>query len=524
MESPIKYPIGIQTFEEIRSDDYVYVDKTKLVYDLVTKGKFYFLSRPRRFGKSLLVSTLDAYFQGRRDLFQGLAIDSLEKEWTQYPVFHLDLSSDSYINPEVLVAFLEDEVSKWEKVYGASASEKTVARRFGGVIERAFEQTGKKVVILVDEYDAPLVNVIHKPELLEANRETLSGFYKNLKSCDQYIKFAFLTGVTKFGNLSIFSALNNLQDISLWEEYQDICGITEDELHNYFDDGVAQMAEKHRISKDECYDRLKTMYDGYRFCEDGKSIYNPFSVFNALASMRFGSYWFQSGTPTALLLALRDTRAELTAIPGKRVSEDQLVNVNSYHDDLTALLYQSGYLTIKGVTATGAIVVDFPNNEVRTGFIKQLVPLYTSIKPDDTSTRADDLRQALFDGDTQTFVEEMRAMIAGIKYEFFEETEQAFQFIFYVTCVLIGGKDLRTDAEKRTNRGRMDMAIETPDWVYVIEFKINQSPEVALQQIHDKHYIDPWATDARGKILLGVNFSTEERNIPEVDGWKEERN
>jgi len=524
MESPIKYPIGIQTFENIRVDDYVYVDKTKLVYDLVTKGKFYFLSRPRRFGKSLLVSTLDAYFQGRRDLFQGLAIDGLEKEWTQYPVFHLDLSSDSYINPDVLVAFLEDEVSKWEKVYGASATEKTVARRFGGVIERAFEQTGKKVVILVDEYDAPLVNVIHKPELLEANRETLSGFYKNLKSCDQYIKFGFLTGVTRFGNLSIFSALNNLQDISLWEDFQDICGITEEELHNYFDDGVAQMAEKHSISKDECYGRLKAMYDGYRFCEDGESIYNPFSLFNALASKRFDYYWFQSGTPTTMLLALRNSKLDITEFPGSYVLKERLVNVNSYQSDLTALLYQSGYLTIKEVDSLGYILVDFPNKEVRDGFVNQLVPLYTKYADRKADSIVRILRQALMTGDTQTFVEEMRAMIAGIKYEFFEETEQAFQFIFYVTCVLIGGKDLRTDAEKRTNRGRMDMAIETPDWVYVIEFKINQSPEVALQQIHDKHYIDPWATDARGKILLGVNFSTEERNIPEVDGWKEERN
>jgi len=503
MEPSIKYPIGIQTFEEIRSDDYVYVDKTKLVYDLVTKGKFYFLSRPRRFGKSLLVSTLDAYFRGRRELFEGLAIEGFEKEWTQYPVFHLDLSSDSYINPEVLVAFLEDEVSKWEKVYGASATEKTVARRFGGVIERAFEQTGKKVVILVDEYDAPLVNVIHKPELLEANRETLSGFYKNLKSCDQYIKFGFLTGVTRFGNLSIFSALNNLQDISLWEDFQDICGITEEELHNYFDDGVAQMAEKHSISKDECYGRLKAMYDGYRFCEDGESIYNPFSLFNALASKRFDYYWFQSGTPTTMLLALRNSKLDITEFPGSYVLKERLVNVNSYQSDLTALLYQSGYLTIKEVDSLGYILVDFPNKEVRDGFVNQLVPLYTKYADRKADSIVRILRQALMTGDTQTFVEEMRAMIAGIKYEFFEETEQAFQFIFYVTCVLIGGKDLRTDAEKRTNRGRMDMAIETPDWVYVIEFKINQSPEVALQQIHDKHYIDPWATDDSRENLAG---------------------
>jgi len=519
----MKYPIGIQTFAKIREGGYVYVDKTKLVYDLVNQGDFYFLSRPRRFGKSLLVSTLDAYFQGRRDLFKGLAIDSLETKWEQYPVLHLDLSSDSFTNNEVLVAFLEDVVAKWEKVYGASATEKTVARRFGGVIQRAYEQTGKKVVILIDEYDAPLVNVIHKPELLEANRETLSGFYKNLKSCDKYIKFAFLTGVTRFGNLSIFSALNNLEDISMNKDFQEVCGVTEEELHAYFDESVAVMATEHGLTKEGCYQKLKEKYDGYHFCVGGKGVYNPYSLLKALKNRVFESYWFESGTPTALLLALRNTKANLTRIPGSFVRKERLVNVNSYQSDLTALLYQSGYLTVKDVDSLGYILVDFPNKEVRDGFVNQLVPLYTKYEDSNADYLVRVLRQALMSGDTQTFVEEMRAMIAGIKYEFFEETEQAFQFIFYVTCVLIGGKDLRTDAEKRTNRGRMDMAIETPDWVYVIEFKINQSPEVALQQIHDKHYIDPWATDARGKILLGVNFSTEERNIPEVDGWKEER-
>jgi len=515
----MRYPIGIQAFRDVREGDYVYVDKTALIYDLVKDGKYYFLSRPRRFGKSLLVSTLEAYFLGKRELFQGLAIDNLEKDWEEYPVLHLDLSNEKYSDKTRLESLLNDEVTKWEKRYGSSPSEETVSRRFGGVIQRAYEQTGHKVVILIDEYDAPLVNLIDKEDLLEDNRETLSAFYKNIKANDGDIQFAFLTGVTKFGQLSVFSALNNLNDISLSKRFQTLCGVTEEELHAYFDESVEEMAEENDISKDACYERLKEMYDGYHFYKNGTGVYNPFSLLNALFSREFGSYWFQSGTPTALIKALKSKNVDITQLPGRSVSPTRLANVNSYQDDLTALLYQSGYLTISGESESGYLTVDFPNQEVRNGFYNQLLPIYTSMSGDDVDCRVDALRLALIHGDVEAFITEMRAVIASLQYQFFKVEEQAFQFIFGITGTLIGGTDLRTDAEKRTNRGRVDMLIETRSYVYIIEFKLDQSPEAALQQIRDKGYAEAWQSDPREKILLGVNFSSVERNIPD-GGWK----
>ena len=518
----MKYPIGIQTFSTIREDGYAYVDKTAIVYDLVKNGKNYFLSRPRRFGKSLLISTLEAYFRGKRELFKGLAIDNLEKDWKEYPVLHLDLSNANYDSNEVLKKKLNLTVDEWGREYGCNNVDADEASHFGIIIKRAYEQTGRKVVILVDEYDAPLVNLIDKEELLEANRDTLSGFYKNIKANDQYIEFAFLTGVTKFGHLNVFSALNNLRDISLSKQYQTICGITEEELHTYFDEGVGEMAEENDITKEECYGRLKKMYDGYHFCKKGVGLYNPFSLLNALTAQEFGSYWFKTGTPTALIKALRRGNVDIADIPGTRVSEMQLTNVNSYQNDLTALLYQSGYLTITGVAPTGAYIIDFPNEEVRDGFINQLIPIYSRLSGDATFSLADSLRQALLDADIETFISQMRTLISSLSYDIFQSSEQAFHFIFYITGVLIGGEDLRTETEKRTNRGRMDLLIETRAYIYIIEFKLDQSPEVALQQIKKKGYADPWQSDQREKILLGVNFASEERNIPE-DGWRMER-
>jgi len=518
----MRYPIGIQTFEELRKDNYTYVDKTSIIYDLVQGGKYYFLSRPRRFGKSLLVSTLEAYFQGQKELFDGLAIADLEKDWEEYPVLHLDLSNSTYDSPEVLKNKLSSILHEWEKIYGESDLETDVATRFGLLIKRACKQTGQKVVILVDEYDAPLVDLIDNEELLEINRDILSGFYKNIKSNDNCIKFAFLTGVTKFGHTSVFSALNNLQDISLSKRYQAICGITDEELHANFDEGVSDMAEENDITKEECYERLKKMYDGYHFCKNGIGMYNPFSLLNALQSRGFGSYWFQTGTPTALIKALKNKNIDISRIPGSVISPERLVNVNSYQDDLTALLYQSGYLTISGATETGYLTIDFPNQEVRNGFYNQLIPMYTSMVDAEIDSKIDKLKRSLIHCDLETFISEMRTVIASLHYQFFTLDEQAFQFVFSITGSLIGGKDLRTATEKQTNRGRVDFLFETRDYIYITEFKLDKSSQAALQQIHEKGYAEQWKTDPRKKILLGVNFSSEERNIPEAGGWAKE--
>jgi len=512
-----KYPIGIQTFEKLIEGGYHYVDKTALIYDLVNTGTCYFLSRPRRFGKSLLISTLEAYFSGKKELFKGLAIEQLEHEWKTYPVLHLDLSSANYSEPGRLTDLLSSIIKRWEREYHCEPSDAPPEVRFGEIIEWLYEQTGKKVVILVDEYDAPLVNLIDKPELLEANRDTLSAFYKNIKSNDRYIEFAFLTGVTKFGHLSVFSALNNLEDISLDENYATICGISEQELHTNFDEDVEEMAQANKMTKEQCYDKLKLMYDGYHFCEDATGMYNPFSVLSALKSKRFGYYWFATGTPTALILALRDTHADVASLPGRRIAIDMLSNVNSYQEDITALLYQSGYLTITGSSPTGSVVVDFPNDEVRQGFLKQVVPQYTKFNALASSTLIDDFRAALLEGDVEAFIDEMKAFIAGIDYQFFSNTEQAFHFVFMIVCSLMRSDYITVESERRTNRGRMDMVFTTPKYIYVFEFKLDKSADEALAQIHERGYAERYATDPRTQFLVGVNFSTTERNI---DDWR----
>jgi len=514
----LKYPIGIQTFANIIEGGYVYVDKTKQVYDLVDSGKYYFLSRPRRFGKSLLVSTLEAYFKGNKELFKGLAIENLEKDWESYPVLHLDLSPENYSSPERLEGFISNALLIWEKEFGSSPAEDTISLRFNGIIKRAYEKTGKQVVVLVDEYDAPLVTQIGNESVLESNRTVLSSFYKNIKANDAYIKFALLTGVTKFGHVNVFSALNNLMDISMDERFQAICGITEEELHANFDEGVAEMAERQGISKDECYGKLKFMYDGYHFVPNGVGIYNPFSVLNALSSKNFGSYWFRTGTPTALMLALRDTKQDISNLNDLAVRAESLENIFDYQKDIIPLLYQSGYLTIKGSFPNNVLRLGFPNREVEDGFVNRLVPIYSSyggVKVDSLMAR---LYLSLYDGDIASFISEIQGFLAGMYYEFFENTEQTFQSVFYIVSVLIG---VDTKPELHTSRGRIDLLTKTKDYIYIFEFKYDGTPEEALKQIHEKGYADQFKTDPRKKFLVGVNFDSKLRNIPD-DGWKVE--
>jgi len=375
----MKYPIGIQTFADIREGGYVYVDKTKLIYDLVDQGKYYFLSRPRRFGKSLLVSTLEAYFEGRRDLFEGLAIDSLETKWEQYPVFHLDLSNETYNHPEVLRNRLIADVAAWGSQYGATSTSDSPSLRFEEALRRAYEQTGRRVVVLVDEYDAPVVNVIDEPELFETNRANLIAFFQTLKAYDRYIEFAFLTAVTKFGQNSPFSSFNNLRNISFSNDYEAICGYTEQELHDYFDEEVAALASENGMAKEECYQRLHEMFGGYHFSRKFKEVYNPSAILNALKQKDFFNEWFFKGTPAALRLALKGTDDDITELPGAYTKVDHLVNVDSYTENLLPLFYQSGYLTLKEETRTGFIILDFPNDSVRDSFNNYLIPYCASV-------------------------------------------------------------------------------------------------------------------------------------------------
>ena len=380
------YPVGIQSFEEIRKGDYCYVDKTAQIYQLVKTGKYYFLSRPRRFGKSLLISTLEAYFQGKKELFHGLAMEALEKEWTTYPVLHLDLNAQKYDTPEALIHVLEENLQYWESLYGASESEIGVARRFNGVIRRAAEKTGKSVVVLVDEYDKPMLQAIGNEALLTEYRNTLKAFYGALKSMDAYLRFALLTGVTKFSKISVFSDLNNLEDISLQQAYNNLCGITEQELLENFEEGIRVLGQHNEMAYEETCKSLRQWYDGYHFSGHAGGLYNPFSLLNALKSREFGSYWFETGTPTFLVELLLRSPYDLHRLTEELATADSLSGIDTMETNPVPILYQSGYLTVKGYDKRfRTYTLGFPNREVEEGFIKFLLPLYSATSKADSA-------------------------------------------------------------------------------------------------------------------------------------------
>ena len=371
------YPIGIQNFESLRKDGFAYVDKTELIYQIASTGRYYFLGRPRRFGKSLLVSTMEAYFQGKKDLFKGLALEKLENEWTEYPVLHLDLSGKEYKSMEDLDVRLDRHLSLWESNFDAAKRYPMADARFSDIIDTAYEKTGKPVVILIDEYDKPILDSAGNEPLREAYRSRLQGFYSVMKSQDGKIRFGFLTGITKMGKLSIFSGLNNLKDISMDHRYVDICGISEDDLHACFDKSVQEMADANGLSKEECYAKLKDYYDGYHFCENSADIYNPFSLLNALDSQRFKDYWYETGTPTFVVKALRNGKFNLEDLTLDGVPASALTGVNADDSDPMPILYQSGYLTIQSYNEqTEEYSLKYPNKEVERGFMQGLANIY----------------------------------------------------------------------------------------------------------------------------------------------------
>lgn len=373
----MKYPIGIQNFEKIRRGGYAYVDKTASMYKMVSEGSYYFLSRPRRFGKSLMVSTLEAFFSGKRELFEGLYAGSADWDWQQYPVLHLDLNVKKYATSEDLDKILNRHLEKWEQQYDSPYADRDIEERFLHVVELAYQKTGRQVVILVDEYDKPLLQAIGKPEMQSAYRATLKAFYGVLKSCDEYIKFALLTGVTKFGKVSVFSDLNNLIDISLDYEFYDICGITEEELLSVFSESIDALAERNRLTREECIAHLRQMYDGYHFEEDAPGVYNPFSVLSTFKKNKFGSYWFETGTPTYLVTLLRRHQYDLEDMANSEVTADVLNSIDSESTNPIPVIYQSGYLTIKGYNERfKKYILGFPNEEVEEGFVKYLAPYY----------------------------------------------------------------------------------------------------------------------------------------------------
>ena len=513
----MKYPIGIQDFEKIRTEGFTYVDKTSLIYKLIKEGSYYFLSRPRRFGKSLLVSTLSAYFSGKRELFKGLEIEQLEKDWKKYPVMHLDLNTDKYDSKEVLEQRLNLFLSDWEEHYGRNINEVTLSQRFEGIIKRIAIKEGMPIVILVDEYDKPMLQAISNKELQTAYRNTLKAFYGALKSQDKYIRFAFLTGVTKFGKVSVFSDLNNLTDISMDARYQTICGITEKEMHEYFEEGIKFVAENNELTIEETCEKLRKRYDGYHFHQKSEGIYNPFSLLNTFAKGEFGSYWFETGTPTFLVQLLQRDKFYLPDLTEQQVTADFLNSIDSIDESPIPIIYQSGYLTIKDYDKEFQIyTLGFPNEEVEEGFTNFLMPYYTNTGSEGGPMFIRNFVMALRQGKPEAFMKRMQVLFADSDYKIVGDAELYFQNAFYVVTKLLG---FYVDVERTISDGRIDMVAKTKDYIYIFEFKYDKDAHTALQQIEDKGYAKPFAADKRKLIKVGVNFSRQHRCI---DDWKVE--
>lgn len=513
MEKLRKLPIGVQSFEKIRKGNYVYVDKTKKILQLINEGTYCFLSRPRRFGKSLLISTLKAYFLGQKELFKDLFIDTVEKQWIHHPVIHLDLNSGIYDTEENLRENLNYHLSEFEKQYHiTSTTNDTLEARFSNIIKTAYNRSGKGVVVLVDEYDKPLLQTIDNEELHGKFKTILKGVYSVLKTCDEYIRFGMLTGVTKFSQVSLFSDLNNLTDISLDEKYADICGLTVKEIEDNFDEYLHNFAKKEQTTKEEILSQLKAMYDGYHFTEDADvDIYNPFSVLNALNEQRFRNYWFQTGTPTFLWKLLQANNYNIQDFSTADIVAKDLTSKENMKDSPIALFYQTGYLTIKGFNRRSNMYqLGYPNKEVEESFLDYLMPKYLATNESTAVTYLDKLYKALEKGDAEDFLEKLKSLFASTPYELIKDTENHYQTVVFIVCKLLG---YIVQAESHTSNGRIDMYAKTDNFIYLFEFKFNRSSEEALNQIEDKGYAYKFQQDKRKLFKIGVNFTSEKKNI-----------
>ena len=514
-----KMPIGKQDFEMLRKDGYAYVDKTRLVYQMVDTGSYYFLSRPRRFGKSLLVSTLKAYFEGKRSLFKGLYIDRDDVDWEPRPVLHLDLNAEKFVSAGSLEKILHDNLSIWESIYGRGTQEDSLSLRFKHVIARAHEQSGRTIAILVDEYDKPLLQAIGKPELLEDYRATLKAFYGVMKSSDAHIKFALLTGVTKFSKVSVFSDLNNLEDVSMVPAFQEICGLTEKELKANLNDEIRALGEANGLDLDGSYAELRRMYDGYRFTEDENApgMYNPFSVLNALKQKSFKSYWFETGTPDFLLKVIKQCRYRLDNLTQDPVTPDLLGGLDALNTTPLPLLFQSGYLTLKSYDARfKEYTLGYPNAEVEEGFVQYLSRYYTQ---DNDVLHSQDSRffvghfiRDIETGRTEEFMQRLNTFFHDGDYQIAGKAELYFQNVMYIVFKMLG---FYTQVERHTGNGRVDVVLQTADYVYIFELKLDGTAREALQQIEDKQYAAPFLNDSRKLIKVGANFSSQHRYMEE---------
>lgn len=511
----IKYPIGVQDFVSLRLEHYTYIDKTPLVYQLTKEWKFVFLARPRRFGKSLFLSTLKAYFEGEKELFEGLAIYELEKEWTTRPVFLLSLARYNRCDPNSLSNLLSTTFQEWEKKYGIDKPAESLADRFRVLIQTAYERTGQKVVVLVDEYDAPMVANLGDEENHSRVRNLLKSVYVNLKDMDFYIRFAMLTGVSRFSRTSIFSGLNNLKDITLDDDYSEICGITEAEMLQNFRQGISNLAENLEDTYEGAVAKLKANYDGYHFTKKSVDIYNPLSLLNALSTSEIGSYWFASGTPTFLYETIHNTDHFLPEYFTEEAGESTLSDIDSFRQDPLALMFQTGYLTIKSYDRDlRSYRLGIPNYEVREGMSKGLLQVYMNQGPAMTDNALFGIKRAFRDGRVEDALERVKSFLAGIPYELARGKDEIyFENNLYLLFNLVG---INASAEYRTSRGRIDLLVTMPKYLYVMELKLEGTPLEALKQIEEKGYADQFASDPRTLFKVGINFSKETRNI---DTW-----
>lgn len=518
----MKYPIGMQTFSEIIDRGFVYVDKTDMVYSLATEGKIYFLSRPRRFGKSLLLSTLRAYFEGRKELFKGLKLDALEYDWHVHRVFHFDFNGVNFTVPGALQMKIEGYLHEWEKEFGISIEVDTnLGSRFSRILQAASEQTGRGAVVLVDEYDKPLLDVLERdPKLLDENREILKAFYSVFKQADAYLRFVFLTGVTKFSQVSVFSGFNQPKDISMSDKYEALCGITEEELHTQFAAPIREMAASEGCSEAEMRMQLKQHYDGYHFSKQMTDIYNPFSLLNAFDSNDIRDYWFSSGTPSYLIRLMNHFNEGIDQLTGKYYALDAFINYKADVEYPLPMIYQSGYLTIKDYDhRRKTFLLDFPNNEVQRGFLTMIAANYLQTH-ETVSNIAQDLAFSLEDGDLDSFRKQLTSFLASIPYSMRRkdsepERERYFQYTFYLLLRLMSVYTVYI--EKEQSQGRVDCIVETPHHVYIFEFKLDGTSSEALQQIASRGYARPYASDKRTVYQIGVSFSSETGTIEDWD-------
>ena len=514
-----RLPVGIQTFDKLIQGGYLYIDKTKYIHKMVNASNYIFLSRPRRFGKSLLVSTLQSYFEGRKELFKGLAIEQIEKEWTEYPVLRFSLALGKHMEKDQLERYLLDILSDNERLFGLHSDKVDTNIRLKDLIKNVYSQTGKQVVVLIDEYDAPLLDVVHEDEQLPVLRQAMRNFYSPLKDCDPYLKFVFLTGITKFSQLSIFSELNNLKNISMLPEFAAICGITVEEMQTQMADYIDVFAETHEISHDEAVALLKKKYDGYHFTWPSPDIFNPFSLLNAVQDRRLDSYWFASGTPTYLIEMLRKFDVLPSDIGSMEALSEEFDAPTEGMSTIIPLLYQSGYLTIKGLERESHLyTLDVPNSEVRIGLMNSLLPVYAQRTSGRGMTMVAKMSVLLRKGDLDGALELLRQYLLTVPYCDHASSEGHYQQMLYIIFSLLAQYE-NIDVEVRTPTGRVDMVMRTDKALYLFELKTNKSAEVAMKQIDLKDYPIRFALCGLPVIKAGINFDTEKRTISD---WKTE--